>query len=161
MPYLILIIYLAVAFALQFLTGNIPFSFLAFPLNLILALIWASIMVSVWKMRRKSLFVEFIKNLIEFNNLCLCHFCVKPSRNRHFRPKGTGFDLDICSCHAVFPDCSSLRDSKRLACPDCDGGENRCCKMAFRVESRRYSSGSFFCFLGSSGYGSTKNKGHT
>ena len=60
MPYLILIIYLAVAFALQFLTGNIPFSFLAFPLNLILALIWASIMVSVWKMRRKSLFVEFM-----------------------------------------------------------------------------------------------------
>lgn len=60
MPYLILIIYLAVAFALQFLTGNIPFSFLAFPLDLILALIWASIMVSVWKMRRKSLFVEFM-----------------------------------------------------------------------------------------------------
>ena len=60
MPYLILIIYLAVAFALQFLTGNIPFSFLAFPLNLILALIWASIMVSVWKMRRKYLFVEFM-----------------------------------------------------------------------------------------------------
>ena len=60
MPYLNLIIYLAVAFALQFLTGNIPFSFLAFPLNLILALIWASIMVSVWKMRRKSLFVEFM-----------------------------------------------------------------------------------------------------
>ena len=60
MPYLILIIYLAVAFALQFLTGNIPFSFLAFPLNLILALIWATIMVSVWKMRRKSLFVEFM-----------------------------------------------------------------------------------------------------
>ena len=39
MPYLILIIYLAVGFALQFLTVNIPFSFLAFPLNLILALI--------------------------------------------------------------------------------------------------------------------------
>lgn len=60
MPYVLLIIYLAVAFALQFLTGNIPLSFLSFPLNLILALIWAVMMISIWKTRRKSLFVEFI-----------------------------------------------------------------------------------------------------
>lgn len=60
MPYVILIIFLAVALALQILTGNIPFSFLAFPLNLILALIWALVMVSVWKTRKKSLFVGFM-----------------------------------------------------------------------------------------------------
>ena len=60
MPYVILIIFLAVALALQILTGNIPFSFLTFPLNLILALIWALVMVSVWKTRKKSLFVGFM-----------------------------------------------------------------------------------------------------
>lgn len=60
MPFIILIIYLAVALALQILMGNIPLSFLSFPLNLILALIWAVSMVSVWKVRRKSLFVEFM-----------------------------------------------------------------------------------------------------
>lgn len=60
MPYVILIIFLAVALALQILTGNIPLSFLAFPLNLILALIWAVVMISVWKTRKKSLFVGFM-----------------------------------------------------------------------------------------------------
>ena len=60
MPYVILIIFLAVALALQILTGNIPFSFLTFPLNLILALIWVLVMVSVWKTRMKSLFVGFM-----------------------------------------------------------------------------------------------------
>lgn len=60
MPYIILIIYLAVALALQILTGNIPLFFLSFPLNLILALIWAVSMFSVWKIRRKSIFVEFM-----------------------------------------------------------------------------------------------------
>ena len=60
MPYVILIIFLAVALALQILTGNIPFSFLTFPLNLILALIWVLMMVSVWKTRKKSLFVGFM-----------------------------------------------------------------------------------------------------
>ena len=60
MPYIILIIYLAVAIALQFLTGNIPLSFFSFPLDLILALIWAVVMISIWKTRRKSLFVAFM-----------------------------------------------------------------------------------------------------
>ena len=60
MPFIILIIFLAIAFALQILTGNIPLSFFAFPLNLILALIWALGMVSVWKTRKKSLFVGFM-----------------------------------------------------------------------------------------------------
>lgn len=60
MPYIILIIFLAVAIAFQFLTGNIPLTFLSFPLNLILALIWAVAMISIWKTRRKSLFVDFM-----------------------------------------------------------------------------------------------------
>lgn len=60
MPYIIIIIYLAVALALQILVGNIPLSFLSFPLNLILALIWAVSMFSIWKIRRKSIFVEFM-----------------------------------------------------------------------------------------------------
>ena len=59
MPYIILIIYLAAALALQILMGNIPFSYLSFPLNLILALIWAIAILSIWRTRRKSYFVEF------------------------------------------------------------------------------------------------------
>lgn len=60
MPYIILMIYMAVALALHFLMGSIPFSFLSFPLNLIIALIWAAVMISIWKTRRKSLFVDFM-----------------------------------------------------------------------------------------------------
>ena len=59
MPYIILIIYLAAALALQILMGNIPFSYFSFPLNLILALIWAIAILSIWRTRRKSYFVEF------------------------------------------------------------------------------------------------------
>lgn len=60
MPYIILLIFLAVAIALHILTGNIPLSFLSFPLNLILALIWAVLIITIWKVRKKSLFVEFM-----------------------------------------------------------------------------------------------------
>ena len=60
MQYVLLVIYLAVAVALQLLTGNIPLAFLAFPLNLIIALIWLVGMVSLWRVRRKSLFVRFM-----------------------------------------------------------------------------------------------------
>lgn len=60
MPYIILLIYLAIALALQLLTGDFPVYFFAFPLNLILALIWAGSMIWLWKTRRKSLFVSFL-----------------------------------------------------------------------------------------------------
>lgn len=60
MPYVVLIIFLAIAFALQLLTGNIPISFLSFPLNLVLALIWAGSVFILWKNRRKSGFVGFM-----------------------------------------------------------------------------------------------------
>ena len=77
MPYIILIIYLAVALALQFLTGNIPLAFLAFPLNLIVAFLWVVLMYSMWKNHRKSIFVEFmlsrgatVSSILLF--LCFC-----------------------------------------------------------------------------------------
>lgn len=60
MPYVVLIIFLAIAFALQLLTGNIPVSFLSFPLNLVLALIWAGSVYVLWQNRRKSGFVGFM-----------------------------------------------------------------------------------------------------
>ena len=60
MQYILLVIYLAVAVALQYLTGDIPITFLSFPLNLILALIWALVMVGIWRTARKSLFVEYM-----------------------------------------------------------------------------------------------------
>lgn len=60
MPYIILIIYLAVAIALHILTGTIPVSFFAFPLNLILAALWLGSVMSLWRYRRKSIFVRFM-----------------------------------------------------------------------------------------------------
>lgn len=60
MPYIILIVCLAVAIVLQILTGGIPFYLLSFPVNLILAMIWTVVMLSLWKSCRKSLFVEFM-----------------------------------------------------------------------------------------------------
>lgn len=58
MPYLILIIYLALA--LQFLTGSFPVELIAFPLNLVLFFLWAFVLVLLWKSRRKSTFVRFM-----------------------------------------------------------------------------------------------------
>lgn len=60
MPYIILIIFMALALALQLLTGCFPVSFFSFPLNLILAFIWLSSMLWIWKSRKKSMFVEFM-----------------------------------------------------------------------------------------------------
>ena len=60
MPYIILLIYLAIAFALQFLAGDFPVSFFSFPLNIILFLLWAGAMMWVWKHHKKSLFVSFM-----------------------------------------------------------------------------------------------------
>ena len=60
MPYLILIIYLALALALQFLTGSFPVELIAFPLNLVLFFLWAFVLVLLWKSRRKSIFVRFM-----------------------------------------------------------------------------------------------------
>ncbi len=60
MPQLAIIVTLLVAIALQFLTGNFPVAFFAFPLNLILALLWAGLMFWLWKARRKSFFVTYM-----------------------------------------------------------------------------------------------------
>lgn len=60
MPYIVLIICLAAASAIQLLAGNIPVRFFAFPLNLILALIWALCIVILWKSKPKSAFVRFM-----------------------------------------------------------------------------------------------------
>lgn len=60
MPYIVLISCLVIAIALQFLTGNFPVTFFAFPLNLIIAVLWLVIMVLLWKHKRKTLFVEFL-----------------------------------------------------------------------------------------------------
>lgn len=60
MPYILLIIYLAIALVFHFVTGNIPVSFLEFPLNLILSLIWAGSVCLLWKSCRKSGFIVFM-----------------------------------------------------------------------------------------------------
>lgn len=60
MPYIIFIIYMALALALQLLTGSFPVHFFAFPLNLILAMMWIAGMLWMWSSRKKSMFVEFM-----------------------------------------------------------------------------------------------------
>lgn len=59
MPYIILILYLASALALQLLTGSFPVSFFSFPLNLIIAFLWFWGVLWLWKAWRKSSFVSF------------------------------------------------------------------------------------------------------
>lgn len=60
MPYIILILCLALSLVLHFMTDGFPVMFFTFPLNLILALIWSGGMIWLWKSRRKSLFVDFM-----------------------------------------------------------------------------------------------------
>ncbi len=60
MHYMILIIYLALALLLQFLVGDFPVSLFAFPVNVIMFLIWAVAVLALWKQRRKSAFVRFM-----------------------------------------------------------------------------------------------------
>lgn len=60
MPYIILIIYLALALALQLLTGSFPVGLLSFPLNLVLFVLWTFAQVLIWKNRRKSTYVRFM-----------------------------------------------------------------------------------------------------
>lgn len=60
MPYIILIIYLALALALQLLTGSFPVGLLSFPLNLVLFVLWTFAQVLIWKNRRESTYVRFM-----------------------------------------------------------------------------------------------------
>ena len=60
MPYIILIICLALALVLQLLTGGFPVLLFSFPLNLILALLWLIAMLRLWRTKRKSIFVSFM-----------------------------------------------------------------------------------------------------
>ena len=60
MPYIVLLIYLAIALALQLLAGDFPVAFFSFPLNVIALLLWLGVMIWLWKTRRKSLFVSFM-----------------------------------------------------------------------------------------------------
>lgn len=60
MPYIILIIFLALALALQILTGNFPVEIMAFPLNVIGLALWLGSMLWLWFGHRKSMFVRFM-----------------------------------------------------------------------------------------------------
>lgn len=60
MPYIILTIYLVSALTLQFLVGDFPVSIFAFPLNIVLFLIWGASVTATWKNRRLSGFVRFM-----------------------------------------------------------------------------------------------------
>lgn len=60
MPYVILFVYLAIALALQLLTGDFPVALFAFPLNVIVMLLWLTGLYWSWNRHRKSLFVSFM-----------------------------------------------------------------------------------------------------
>lgn len=60
MPYILLMLYLALSLLLQYFTGNFPLYLMAFPLNLIVAILWFGSMYMLWKKRKKSMFVRFM-----------------------------------------------------------------------------------------------------
>lgn len=60
MPYIILVIYLSLASVIQLLTGDFPASLMAFPLNLIIFILWVSTISMLWKKRMESAFVRFM-----------------------------------------------------------------------------------------------------
>jgi hypothetical protein len=60
MPYIVLAIYLALSLVLQIFLGNFPVFVMAFPLNLIVSLLWFSFMYRLWKKSSKSMFVRFM-----------------------------------------------------------------------------------------------------
>lgn len=60
MPYFVLIIYFASAFLLQLMTGDFPVAILAFPLNIILFLIWALSLALLWRKAKGSAFIRFM-----------------------------------------------------------------------------------------------------
>jgi hypothetical protein len=60
MPYIVLVIYLVLSMALQLLLGNFPVYLMAFPLNLIIPLLWFGLMFHLWKKSPKSMFVRYM-----------------------------------------------------------------------------------------------------
>ncbi len=60
MPYIILTVYLILALILQFFLGDFPAFLFAFPLNLLMLVLWAVIVFMLWKSRKKSGFVRFM-----------------------------------------------------------------------------------------------------
>lgn len=57
MTAIVLIVILVIALVLQLLTGGFPIGFFAFPLNIILLIVWLLAMMWLWKDRRRTLFV--------------------------------------------------------------------------------------------------------
>lgn len=60
MAYIALLVYMAVALALQLLSGDFPVAFFAFPLDLIMAVLWIRGACWLWDRQRKSAFVTFM-----------------------------------------------------------------------------------------------------
>ncbi len=60
MPYIVLVICLVLSLVLQILLGNFPDYVMAFPLNLIVSLLWFGLMFRLWKKSPKSMFVRFM-----------------------------------------------------------------------------------------------------
>lgn len=60
MVQIVLILLLLASFVLHFVAGPVPVSFFAFPLNVILLLLWGITVTGLWRKCRKSLFVEYM-----------------------------------------------------------------------------------------------------
>ena len=52
--------YLSLAAIIQLLMGNFPLSFVAFPLNIVFAVIWLFLLWKLYKESRKSAFTRFL-----------------------------------------------------------------------------------------------------
>lgn len=60
MPYILILIYLSVSLAIQFMAGDFPVTLFSFPVNILLFLLWAGSVIGMWKSRSKSGFVRFM-----------------------------------------------------------------------------------------------------
>ncbi len=59
MPFILLILYMTAALTLQLVTGDFPLHFFAFPLNLIIAVLWLLAVLIVWKNRKNNRIASF------------------------------------------------------------------------------------------------------
>lgn len=60
MAYILIFIYLGLFLAIQLLAGDFPVALFAFPVNIILFILWAVAVIGLWKARPKSGFVRFM-----------------------------------------------------------------------------------------------------
>lgn len=60
MAYILIFLYLGLSLAIQLMAGDFPVSLFSFPVNILLLILWAGVVIGLWKARPKSGFVRFM-----------------------------------------------------------------------------------------------------